>query len=167
MAYSNDPVSVDGRRSGPPASEVATQLAALADLDAAKLRAEWRRLYRTTPPRRLSRDLLIRAIAYKLQERALGGLRKTTQRKLKSLAQRLDAEGERALDPARSLKCGARLVREWGGKTHSVLVLHEGFEYRGERYRSLSQIARLITGAHWSGPRFFALSRASKPFSHE
>jgi hypothetical protein len=163
MAYSNDPVSVDGRRGGPPASEVATQLAALADLDAAKLRAEWRRLYRTTPPRRLSRDLLIRAIAYKLQERALGGLRKTTLRKLRSLAQRLDAEGERALDPGHSLKCGAKLVREWGGETHSVLVLEAGFEYRGTRYRSLSQIARLITRAHWSGPRFFALNRTPKP----
>jgi hypothetical protein len=166
MAQSNL-VSADGRRSGLPASEVAVQLAALADLDAAKLRAAWLRLYRAAPPRRLSRDLLIRAIAYRLQERALGGLRKTTLRKLKSLAQRLDAEGERALDPTRSLKCGAKLVREWGGETHRVLVLDEGFEYRGRRYRSLSQIARLITGAHWSGPRFFALNLTPRPFSHE
>jgi hypothetical protein len=56
-------------------------------------------------------------------------------------------------------------VREWGGETHSVLVLDEGFGYRGGRYRSLSQIARLITGAHWSGPRFFGLNGGPKPFS--
>jgi hypothetical protein len=153
-------------QSGRPASEIPEQLAALADLDKARLRTEWRRLYRAAPPRLLSRDLLIRGIAYKLQERAWGGLRKTTLRKLKALARRLDSEGHRARDRALSLKCGAKLVREWGGETHSVLVLHEGFEYRGTRYRSLSTIARLITGAHWSGPRFFALNRTPTP-SHE
>jgi hypothetical protein len=59
---------------------------------------------------------------------------------------------------------GTRLVRSWGGETHSVLVLDEGFEYRGERFRSLSQIARTITSVRWSGPRFFGLKRRSKPF---
>jgi hypothetical protein len=167
MAHSNDAVSTEIGRRNPVSSDIPAQLAALADLDKARLRSEWRRLYRAAPPRLLSRDLLIRGVAYKLQERAWGGLRKRTLRKLKALARRLDSESVGVIDPRRSLKCGARLVREWGGETHSVLALEEGFEYRGEHYRSLSEIARLITGAHWSGPRFFALARASKPFSHE
>ena len=159
---SNPSIPKGGRRS-PASSEVATQLNAIVDMDAAKLRAEWRRLYRSQPPKGLSRDLMIRAISYKLQERAYGGLGKATLRKLKSLAQKLEAEGARAFDPRLSLKPGTRLAREWGGQTHSVLVLEEGFEYRGDRHRSLSQIARLITGAHWSGPRFFGIGRAPKP----
>ena len=108
---------------------------------------------------------MIRAMAYKLQERAFGGLGKATLRRLKSLTRKLEAEGKLASDRRLSLKSGARLVREWGSETHSVLVLEDGFEYRGQRYRSLSQIARLITGAHWSGPRFFGIERTPKPSS--
>jgi hypothetical protein len=165
MARIIDPVSAIGGRTRPAPADLAAQLDALTGLETAKLRAEWRRLYRSLPPKGLSRDLLIRAVAYKLQERAFGGLSKTTLRKLQALAKTLDTEGERALAPRVSLRCGAKLVREWGGETHSVLVLDEGFEYRGKRYRSLSEIARSITGAHWSGPRFFGLGRAPKPFA--
>jgi hypothetical protein len=164
MARITDPVSAIGGRTRPAPARLTAQLEALIGLETAKLRAEWRRLYRSLPPKGLSRDLLIRAIAYKLQERSFGGLSKTTLRKLQALAKTLDAKGERALAPGLSLRCGAKLVREWGGETHSVLVLDEGFEYREKRYRSLSEIARSITGAHWSGPRFFGLGRAPKPF---
>jgi hypothetical protein len=159
------PTAAGGGRTRPAPAGLAAKLDALTGLDPAKLRAEWRRLYRSLPPKGLSRDLLIRAIAYKLQERAFGGLSKTTLRKLHALTRTLDTEGERALAPCVSLRCGAKLVREWGGETHSVLVLDEGFEYRGKRYRSLSEIARSITGAHWSGPRFFGLGRTPKPFA--
>ncbi len=152
-------------RSGSASSEVAARLKIIIDMDLASLRAEWRRLHRSHPPKGLSRDLLIRAIAYKLQERALGGLGKATLRKLSSLARKLEAEGARSFNPRPSIKAGTGLVREWGGKTHSVQVLDGGFEYRGQRYRSLSQIARLITGAQWSGPRFFGLGPAPKPLS--
>jgi hypothetical protein len=146
-------------------SRVAAQLETLPNLSIAELRAEWRRRFRSLPPNRLSRDLLMRGIAYKIQERAHGGLSRATLRKLKALAKRIAARDGRWLDPYPSLKPGTRLVRSWGGETHSVLVLDEGFEYRGAHFRSLSQIARTITRVRWSGPRFFGLKRRSKPFT--
>jgi hypothetical protein len=131
----------------------------------AELRTEWRRRFRSSPPNRLSRDLLMRGIAYKIQERAHDGLSRATLRKLQALAEQLVASDGWWPDPYPSLKSGARLVRSWGGETHSVLVLDEGFEYRDAHFRSLSQIARTITRARWSGPRFFGLKRRSKPFA--
>lgn len=160
-----DRIGPEEGRGGSASSENAAQLGTIVDKDAASLRAEWRRLYRSHPPKGLSRDLMIRAIAYRLQERALGGLSKSTLRKLGLMARKLEAEGARSFNPRPTMKAGTGLVREWGGETHSVVVLEGGFEYRGQRYRSLSQIARLITGAHWSGPRFFALGPATKPLS--
>ena len=94
-----------------------------------------------------------------------GGLRQATKRRLASLAHKLETEGDVMSTSGLRLKPGAKLVREWHGDTHSVLVLEDGFEYRGKRHRSLSKIARAITGAHWSGPRFFGLAPAAKPFS--
>ncbi len=151
-----------------PASDGLTEkLAALADLDAVGLRAEWRRLYRSHPPKRAGRDLLARAIAYKLQERALGGLSAAAKRKLRAFAEQLDRGDGTAFDAGISLKPGAKLVREWHGEIYSVMALEQGFEFNGRRYRSLSRIAREITGAHWSGPRFFGLKRAPKPFAEQ
>jgi DUF2924 family protein len=124
-----------------------------------ELRREWRRLYRSEPPR-ISRDLLIRAIGYRLQETQQGGLSKATRRKLKTLAKMFRTTGRVAPDPGLSLKPGARLVREWHGRTHTVTVNEEGFEYAGMSYPSLTKVARRITSAHWSGPRFFGLVRA-------
>jgi hypothetical protein len=125
------------------------------------LRGEWRRLHRASPPMRLSRDLLMRAITYKLQERPVGGLSKSILRKLERL--NLDSEACGAQKPASpiSLKAGTRLVREWRGVTHTVLVHAGGFEWNGRRYRSLTIVAREITGAHWSGPRFFGLRKCA------
>lgn len=71
--------------------------------------------------------------------------------------------GRVAPDPRLSLKPGARLVREWHGRTHTVTVTEDGFEYAGMSYPSLTKVARKITGAHWSGPRFFGLVRAGAP----
>jgi hypothetical protein len=122
------------------------------------LRYEWRRLYRSEPPR-VSRDLLLRSIAYRLQELEHGGLSKTTRRKLKTLAKMVRTTGRVAPDPGVSLKPGARLVREWRGRTHTVTVTEDGFDYAGTSYPSLTRIAKKITGAHWSGPRFFGLVR--------
>jgi Protein of unknown function (DUF2924) len=70
----------------------------------------------------------------------------------------------RAFDPGGMLKTGATLVRQWRGRTHTVLVREDGFEYDGERYRSLTVIAERITGAHWSGPRFFGLTKRARAF---
>jgi hypothetical protein len=131
----------------------------LAHASLEKLRGEWRRLYRCEPPR-VSRDLLIRGIAYRYQELQHGGLGKTTRRKLKTLAKMFRTTGRVSPDPGLALKPGARLVREWHGRTHTVTVTENGFEYAGVSYSSLTRIAKKITGAYWSGPRFFGLVRA-------
>ena len=136
-------------------------LEALRALSPAELRSEWRRLYRGQPPR-LSRDLLIRAIAYRIQELRYGGLSKTTRRKLATLLNAPQSEGEIAPEAAQKIRTGARLVREWNGHTHTVTVTEEGFTYAVRSYRSLTAIAREITGAQWSGPRFFGLARLPK-----
>jgi Protein of unknown function (DUF2924) len=157
-----------------------------------ELRTLWRRLWKQPPPMRLSRDMLIRGLAWKLQEVAIGGIGKADLRKLAPLAKSAAAErqarngdsdaddncatdkhasvdgGSNATNLIRqlsnpsasaiTLRKGNRLVREWNGTTHTVLVLASGFEWQGRQYRSLSQIAETITGAHWSGPRFFGLT---------
>jgi hypothetical protein len=139
------------------------RLAALGGLGLDQLRAEWRRLHRAAPPVRLSRDLLLRSIAHRLQEDALGGLQPAAKHRLASLDRGLTAKGEPAVAPAVRLKPGTTLVREWHGRTHTVLVLADcGFEHEGRRYASLTRLARSITGAHWSGPRFFGLRRGTR-----
>jgi hypothetical protein len=120
------------------------------------LRREWRRLYHAEPPR-ISRDLLVLALGYRLQEIAHGGLGKATRRKLQTMAKALRITGRVGHTPSLSLKPGARLVREWGVRTHTVTITEDGFEYAGENYSSLTKIAQRITAAHWSGPRFFGL----------
>ena len=137
--------------------EVSRRLEALRDLNLDELRKEWRRLYRSQPPR-LSRDLLLRAMAYRIQELCYGGLSKATSRKLAALVQAGRCNEELAPESAPRIRAGARLVREWNGRTHTVTVEEEGFSYAGRNYRSLTAIAREITGARWSGPRFFGLT---------
>ena len=111
------------------------------------------------PPMRLSRELLIRGMTYKLQEKALGGLSKSIIRNLESVNLKTTAGDARKTTPPVSLKPGTRLIREWRGATHTVLVHVDGVEWNGRRYRSLTIIAREITGARWSGPRFFGLRK--------
>ena len=143
-----------------PSSRSTPQLVqAEASLD--ELRREWRRLYRSDAPR-ISRDLLILGIGYRLQEIEHGGLGKATRRKLQTLAKALRTTGRIGPTPGLSLKPGARLVREWHGRTHTVTVTEDGFEYAGTSYPSLTKIAKKITGAHWSGPRFFGLLATGK-----
>ena len=145
--------------------ELSRMLEGLPTLSPAELRSEWRRLYRSQPPR-LSRDLLIRAIAYRIQELRYGGLGKPTRRKLAALVNAPQSDGEKAPEAAQKIRTGARLVREWNGRTHTVTVKEEGFTYAGRSYRSLTAIAREITGVHWSGPRFFGLARRSPATGH-
>jgi hypothetical protein len=145
-------------------ARVATQaiereLDRIRSLDLEGLRREWQRLYRSDAPR-LSRDLLVLALGYRLQEIEYGGLGKSTRRKLQTMAKALRTTGRVTPTPSLSLKPGARLVREWRGRTHSVTVTEDGFEYAGANYPSLTKIAKKITGAHWSGPRFFGLPAA-------
>ena len=135
------------------------QLAALATMSPAQLRAEWRRVARTPPPE-VPGDILRRAIAYRLQERVHGGLASAAARELDRIAARL-ARSQAALAGERRLKPGTRLVRRWQGTTYAVLVVDDGFVLDDRRFASLSQIAEAITGAHWSGPRFFGLGRTN------
>jgi hypothetical protein len=141
------------------AIDIAKALVRLSELTIFELRGEWQRLHRMPPPMRLSRDLLTRGITYKLQERAYGGLSTATARKLEQVAADPLSRGAAKPAPPISLKPGTLLVREWRGVTHMVLIRADGIEWRGQRYRSLSVVARKITGARWSGPRFFGLKR--------
>jgi hypothetical protein len=117
-------------------------------------------LYRNEAPVRIGQALLLHAVAYRLQETALGGLKRSTR----SLLERV-AEDNVRLRPATEtprINPGTVLIREWHGVSHRVTVLKEGVLLRGARYRSLSEVARKITGSHWSGPRFFGLRAPAK-----
>lgn len=140
-----------------PALDLAAQIIQLESLALDCLRQEWRRLHQTLPSKRLSRDILLRGITYKVQENAFGSLPKAILRKLQTAAP-IEAAPIKKRRPRPSFKPGTRLVREWHGVTHTVVILADGVEWRGQRYRSLSVVAREITGAHWSGPRFFGLN---------
>lgn len=161
-APGGSPESIAPAPAGAPSADLSlrARLDCLQDLEGTAVREEWRRLCRSEPPR-ISRDLLLRAIAYRLQELEFGGLPKWARQTLAGSvinAESSDA-GEPAPKPAEPrLKPGARLIREWHGRMHTVIVLDDGFEFEGRRYRSLTQIACEITGAHWSGPRFFGLA---------
>jgi hypothetical protein len=137
------------------------EIAGLVDRSTQELRRAWRILHHTGPPLGLSRDLIIRGLADKLQQRAQGGPTRALQRRLRILASEFE-RGARSFDPGGVLKTGATLVRQWRGHTHTVLVREDGFEYDGQRYRSLTVIAERITGAHWSGPRFFATGKRAR-----
>lgn len=164
------------------------QLAALVTMSPAQLRAEWRRVHQAPPSERLTTDLLRRGIAYKLQERVHGGLPSHIARELDRLAKRRLADAAAALTAAAAaaaagadastegtahnavaarrieeprLRPGTRLVRSWQGRTYSVLVTEHGFVMDDREYPSLSRIAQAVTGTHWSGPRFFGITRKS------
>jgi hypothetical protein len=148
---------------------LAAEIEALALLDLQDLRVRWRRMFRAPPPERLGTSLLRRILAHKLRVRALGDLDADSVRFLEGIA--YDHEDRRAAGvikpksvpvvPAvpreRGHREGTLFVREFAGEMHRVVVVRGGFEWRGAVYRSLSQIARQITGTTWNGPRFFGL----------
>lgn len=134
------------------------QLDELKTMPPAQLRSLWRDTYRSPAPD-IGRDLLRRGIANRLQERLHGKLPNATKREIERLRKRLERTGKAGHMHAISLKTGTRLVRSWNGKSYHVLVCDDGFEFQERNYKSLSHIAREITGAHWSGPRFFGLKK--------
>jgi len=138
-------------------ASVAVELSRLGELDASALRRRWRDLFGADAPKRISRDLITRAIAHRLQERVQGGLAPALRRRLRQLADELKQTGSLSVVAEPRLKPGTRLIREWQGAVHEVQVLEDGFAWQGQRWRSLSQIARAITGTRWSGPLFFGL----------
>lgn len=149
-----------GVRKHPGTESLATGIAALSEMAYSDLRLAWQRLYRSHPPKKLGRDLLELGVAWKLQERVLGGMSATTKRQLAELMKTMEAKSDLAKARTVRLRPGARLVRAWGGETHEIQVVEDGFVWRGKTWRSLSVIAREMTGTHWSGPRFFGLGKA-------
>jgi hypothetical protein len=141
-----------GHSTNPAAIEA--EIAHLRSLALDALRRHWRVIFGRTPPADLSKDLLGRMIAYRLQERAFGGLDRESLRFLDGLARHGGS-------PRRRLKPGTVLVRDYQGQRHTVTVVSDGFDWQGATYPSLSAIARAITGTAWSGPRFFALARGN------
>ena len=129
----------------------------IAALERKGLVALWGEGIGGVPPRRLSTPFLRRILAFEVQARRHGRLPVALQRKLASIAAGKDRPASAKLRP------GGRLIREWNGISHVVDVTDDGYLWRGDRYRSLSAIARAITGAHWSGPRFFGLKAGGAP----
>ena len=145
---------------------LADELAELRGLDSTALKQRWRVLYRAAAPVRIGQALLLQAVAYRLQERVLGGLKSSTRRLLERSAE--DNRHRRTPTEALPTKVtpGSVLIREWHGVSHRVTVLADGVLLRGARYRSLSEVARKITGTRWSGPRFFGLRAPAKRSNH-
>jgi hypothetical protein len=141
----------------PDATACRKALSRLTELNLGELRQQWRTLYKAEASPHLSRELLVRAVAYRMQEVALGGLRPGQQRQLRQIAQQFKQTGQATIRARPELKPGTRLVREWQGRTYEVLVLDGGFSWQNTHHRSLSAIARKITGTAWSGPLFFGL----------
>ncbi len=133
------------------------EIAALADMARPGLVERWEALYRTAPPKGMSRGFLIRAVAYGVQVKRYGGLKPASARRLLQIAADGSA-GKPTRKTAPALQPGARLIREWNGVHHMIEATDRGFIWNGERYRSLSAVARAITGARWSGPRFFGIA---------
>jgi hypothetical protein len=150
----------NGRAREPELTEVEIEIAGLAAQSTQALQLAWRQLNRSAPPLGLSRDLMIRALAHQLQERTHDRASGALRRRLQTLAREFE-KGGASFDPGIVLKTGTTLVRQWRGHTHTVFVREDAFEYEGQRYRSLTVIAERITGAHWSGPRFFGLTKRS------
>jgi hypothetical protein len=140
---------------------VEDELDRLATMPIAQLRARYREVFRSDPPKAFGPDLLRRSIAYRIQEKAFGGLPASTRRLLDQLIKAALAKPNGRLDLPRRIKPGSELVRMWKGKSYRVMVMADGFAYDGQTFPSLSEIASAITGTNWNGPRFFGLRSAS------
>lgn len=140
---------------------VEADLERLAKEPIATLRQRYRGLFKSEPPPTFGPDLLRRSIAHRIQEKAYGGLPSPTKRLLDQLVKAMAAKPNGKLELPRRIKPGSELIRTWKGKAYRVVVQPDGFAYDGTTYASLSEIASLIAGTRWNGPRFFGLR--SKP----
>src|SRR6202051_4576150 len=136
---------------------VEDELGRLAKMSIAQLRVRYREVFRTDPPKAFGPDLLRRSIAHRIQEKAYGALSRSAQRLLDQMMKTFAAKPNGKIVLPRRIKPGSVLVREWKAKSHRVMVLADGFSYGGKTYTNLSEIAVLITGTRWNGPRFFGL----------
>jgi hypothetical protein len=144
---------------------LAGEILSLSKLDIGKLRERWKAICGKAPCREIGRSFLTRAIAYRLQERAHGVLKPSTCRLLAHAAEE-NATGSSERPQTRMAQSGTILIREWQGIAHRVTMLDHGVSFNGKRYRSLSEVAREITGSRWSGPRFFGLRTQIRENSH-
>jgi len=143
--------------------DVRRTIARLPTLPTPELRGLWREHFGRKAPLSFRRELLIPFLAYRIQEKAYGGLKPSVLSELRRISRCLDkGEDPTTLSKASRIKTGTRIVRTWQGQTHEVVITESGFEYSGATYQSLSQIARKITGTQWSGPAFFGLKQKSK-----
>ncbi len=136
-----------------------SEIVHLRGLDMGGLRARWRSLTGRRAPGHLSKGLMFRVLAYRLQVEVWGDLDSATIRYLDRIASEADQGSSKSLPRSDSdhIRPGAVLVREWEGDDHHVMALSEGYAWKGQTYRSLSEVARAITGTRWNGPRFFGL----------
>jgi|1185.fasta_scaffold306117_2 hypothetical protein len=145
-----------------PNSSIAARLSALPLLQKPALSELWRELFETDPPTRMRKELLVRFVAYRMQQQEFRPLSDGSHRLLRELANIVEANSNTLGSRGTKIKPGTRLVREWKGEIHVVNAEQQSYEYRGTRYGSLSEIARLITGTRWSGPLFFGLKTTQK-----
>jgi Protein of unknown function (DUF2924) len=134
------------------AVDIAAEIERLCGLSLRDLRAAWAVEFHRDPPKGLWRDLLLRTLAWRLQERAFGGHDKATLKLLQAQGQKRGGD-----ERCRRLKAGTVLIRDFGGSRHTVTIVPDGFIWQEKTYTSLSAIARIITGTNWNGPRFFGL----------
>ena len=137
------------------------QLEAIPKLDREGLQRLWQELFGLPPHPKLRRELLVSILTYRAQEKVLGGLKTSTCKRLRALAEEFASGRKGPGKLSNTLRPGTRMVREWQGQLHEASVLASGYEYRNQRFRSLSEIARQITGTRWSGPLFFGLKKRS------
>lgn len=142
------------------------QLDRLSKLDRAQLRERWRNSFGSDPPEKISDLLMQQAIAHRLQIQHFGGLNFSTRRTLKRVLEQSGAARLKTRMRSKSITNGTVLVRQWHGATHQVTATEKGMLYRGKLFRSLSEVARKITGTRWSGPLFFGLRTASAESKH-
>jgi hypothetical protein len=141
-------------------SSIRQQLESLPKTDKTSLRRLWSQLFQKQPVPGMRPELMVRVLAHRLQEQEFGGLATSSSRRLHQLADAFAANPSTAIVATRpTIKPGTRLVRQWKDKVHVVEARTNGYEYKGTRYESLSEIARLITGTRWSGPLFFGLQK--------
>ena len=142
-------------------NDVLSRIVGLKTMSIDQLKKTWRELYNTEPPA-YNRRFLENRLAYRLQELAYGGLKTSTIKRLEQLGEQLDGGNPRVRSRRVDSRpiAGTKLIREWRGDAHEVVVQIDHFEYRGRPYKSLSHIAREVTGTIWNGWAFFGLKKA-------
>jgi len=146
---------------------IAERIAALPKLDKVALCDLWKQIFNASPPSQLRKDLMIPIVAHRLQEQVFGSLSAGSRSRLRHLSRAFERDSDSTIPSARQIRPGTRLVRQWRDQVHLVNVEANFYEYQGARYRSLSEIARLITGTRWSGPLFFGIKNEPGSGKHK